>query len=412
MSKAVLLKCSGNEEIQIKVEQAISMLGGIRKYVKPGNRVLIKPNVLCAQNYTTGATTNPLLVKAVADLCLEAGAEKIIVGESSNWGIDSMAAMLACGYENIADGEKVILQDLKKQPFVEKKIKGLVLSEIFVPEVIEKADVVINCPVLKTHTMTKVTIGIKNLSVGISSDMDKQHRLHHIGIYPAITDEMEKHGSWLDCAIADINAHVKTTLTVVDGILGLHGMGAPLFGVPVHSKLILAGDDRVTVDAVGSRILGFDANEVYHIRNSYEYGMGEIELEKIEILGEPLENFKFQIHQSYHPSLENIPSNVKVIDGCGTCKACLSTAAYVMNRHREDIEKMGIPIYVYIGKNFKDKKMKPERAMHIYYGNCAGSHIYGGGFVPGCPPRSRRQFIQAIGALDIYRQDEGLDTDR
>ena len=73
---------------------------------------------------------------------------------------------------------------------------------------------------------------------------------------------------------------------------------------------------------------------------------------------------------------------------------------------------MGIPIYVYIGKNFKDKKMKPERAMHIYYGNCAGSHIYGGGFVPGCPPRSRRQFIQAIGALDIYRQDEGLDTDR
>lgn len=412
MSKVVLLKCAGDEEIYAAVKQAVSMLGGIEKYVKPGNKVLIKPNVLCAQDYTTGATTNPLLVKTIADLCLEAGAEQVIVGESSNWGIDSMAALLACDYGRIADGSRIILQDFKKHLFVKKKIKGLVLSEIFVPEAIEKADVVINCPVLKTHTMTKVTIGIKNFSVGISSDADKQCRLHRIGLYPPITEEAEKHGSWLDCAIADINSHVKTTLTVVDGILGLHGMGAPLYGVPVHSKLILAGDDRVAVDAVGSRILGFDAKEVHHIRNSYDYGMGEIELDRIEILGDSLDEFKFEIHQSYNPSLKNIPSNVHIVNGCKACQACLSTVTYVLSRHREDIEKMEIPIYVYVGKHFQDRKMKPERAMQVFYGNCAGSHIYGGGFVPGCPPRSRRQFIQAIGALDIYRQDEGLDTDR
>lgn len=74
--------------------------------------------------------------------------------------------------------------------------------------------------------------------------MDKQCKLHRIGVVPSISDEMEHHGSWLDCAIADINAHVKTTLTVVDGILGLHGMGAPLFGIPIQSNVIIAGDDR------------------------------------------------------------------------------------------------------------------------------------------------------------------------
>lgn len=412
MTQVALVKCSTNEEIQKRVEQVMNLLGGIDTYVKSGDRVLIKPNVLCAQNYSTGATTNPLIVKAMAELCLASGAKQVIVGESSNWGIDSMAAMLACGYNKIADGKRIILQDFKKHPFIKKKIDGLVLKSINIPQAIEEADVVINCPILKTHTMTKVTIGIKNFSVGISSDMDKQCKLHRIGMFPPVSDEIETHGSWLDCAIADINSHVKTTLTIVDGILGLHGMGAPLFGIPIHSKLILAGADRVAVDVVGSRLLGFDAQEVCHINNSYDYGMGEIDLDKIEILGEKLEDFHFEIQQSYNTSLKNIPSNVEVINGCKTCKACLSTVTYVLSRHRKDIEEMEIPIHVYVGKYFKDEKMKPERGMHIFYGNCAGSHIYGGGFVPGCPPRSRRQFIQAIGALDIYRQDEGLDTDR
>lgn len=412
MTQVALLKCTDKDEISEKIKQLAALLGGMERYVKPGDRVLIKPNVLCAQDASGGATTSPRLVKAAADLCLEAGAKQVTVGESSNWGIDSMASMRACGYDKIADGKRIVLQDFKKHPFITKQIDGLVLQSIHVPQAVEEADVIINCPVLKTHTMTKVTVGIKNFSVGISSDMDKQCKLHRIGMFPPISDELEKCGSWLDCAIADINSHVRTTLTIVDGILGLHGMGAPLFGRPIHAGLIFAGTDRVSVDAVGSRLLGFDAREVNHIRNSYDYGMGEIDLDKIEITGEKPENFPLDIQQSYNTSLENLPSNVRVINGCGTCKACLSTIHYVLNRHKEDIEKMDIPIHVYVGKYFEDRKLKPERGMHIFYGNCAGSHIYGGGFVPGCPPRSRRQFIQAIGALDIYRQDEGLDTDR
>jgi uncharacterized protein (DUF362 family) len=318
--------------------------------------------------------------------------------------------MLACGFGETAKNSGAILQDFKKEPFVRIDIDGLVLKKINIPKKLYEADVVINCPVLKAHTMTKVTIGIKNLSVGISHDMDKQCSLHRIGLYPPISDEMEIHGSWLDSSIADINSNVKTTLTVVDGILGLHGPGAPLFGNPINSNLIIAGADRVAVDSLGSEILGYNARDVHHILNSYEKGMGEIDLDKIDILGDDLEEFKFNIHQSFNTSLEGLPENTTVINGCKNCKACLSTVTYVLSRHKEDIEKIGTPIYVYVGKYFKDEKLKPERAMHIYYGNCAGSHLYGGGFVPGCPPRSRRQFIQAIGALDIYKQDEGLET--
>lgn len=411
MGKVALLKCKPNQ-IKEKVHKALDLLGGISEYVKKYDMVVIKPNVLCAQDHETGATTSPVLVKSVADMCLNAGAKKVIVAESSNWGIDSMEAMKECGYDKIADGEKIVLMDLKKGEFVKKDIDGLVLKSINIPKILCDADVVINCPVLKAHTMTKVTIGIKNLSVGISSDEDKQHSLHRIGLYPPLSDEMEKNGSWLDQAICDINSNTNTTLTVVDGIYGLHGKGAPLFGDKINTNLIMASDDRVSIDSVGSKILGHDAMEVHHIRNSYNRGMGEIDLDKIEVVGDKISDFKFDINQSYNTSLNGIPSNVTVINGCKNCKACLSTMTYVLSRHKDEIEKMNIPINVYVGKYFEDKKLPSDRRMHIYYGNCAGSHIYGGGFVPGCPPRSRRQFIQSIGALDIYKQDEGLDTDR
>lgn len=97
-------------------------MDGIGEYVKKGDKVLIKPNVLCAQDCKTGATTNPLIVKTMTELCLEAGAKQVIVGESSNWGIDSMESMKSCGFARIADGEKIILQDFKKHSFVKKEM--------------------------------------------------------------------------------------------------------------------------------------------------------------------------------------------------------------------------------------------------------------------------------------------------
>ena len=89
MTQVALLKCTDKDEISEKIKQLAALLGGMERYVKPGDRVLIKPNVLCAQDASGGATTSPRLVKAAADLCLEAGAKQVTVGESSNWGIDS-----------------------------------------------------------------------------------------------------------------------------------------------------------------------------------------------------------------------------------------------------------------------------------------------------------------------------------
>lgn len=410
MNKVAITKCSVNN-IEEKVRESINLIGGIESYIKENDVVLIKPNVLCAQNHETGATTSPVLVKELCKMCFEAGAKKVVVGESSNWGIDSMQSMLACGFGIVTDTGAELL-DLKKDEIVRVPTKtGIVRDYVHVPEITQTADKIINVPVFKTHTMTKVTLAIKNISVGISPDKDKQHSLHRIGVYPALKNEIEEMGSFLDCAMVDINSVVRNDLIVIDGIYGLHGKGAPLFGVQINSNILISGNNKVSVDAIGAQLLGYDPYEVKHIKTAYEKGLGEIDSSKFELLGEKVEDFNFDIQNSFNVDLKDIPPNFTIVNGCENCKACLSTVNYVSSRHKEEFSKLG-PVTIFVGKYFKDEKPKNERRKLIYYGNCAVSHIYGGGAVPGCPPRSRRQFMQALGVLDLYVADEGLKTDR
>jgi len=147
-------------------------------------------------------------------MCYEAGAKKVIIAESSNWGIDTFEAFKACGYFEIAEKTGAELLYLKKDEIIERKIDGYVLKKVRIPKTILEADTVINIPVLKTHSMTKVTLSLKNVTVGISTDEDKQKCLHRIGIFPALSDEMAKKGSFLDYSIVDINTISRSDLII------------------------------------------------------------------------------------------------------------------------------------------------------------------------------------------------------
>lgn len=410
-SKVAIVKRKNKEASKDLVIKAISLLGGIDEIVSPGITVLIKPNVLAAKDASTGATTSPDVVGAVAEICFEAGANKVIVAESSNWGIDTFSAFKACGYFEMAEKTGVELLDLKKDVIIEKDIEGYVLNKVRIPKSILDSDVVINIPVLKTHTMTKVTLSLKNVAVGISTDDDKQKCLHRIGIFNSLPSHMVTKGSFLDYSIADINMISRSDLVIVDGLVGLQGMGSPLLGEPANTNVIIAGFNRVSVDAVCSKIIGYDPSEINHIKLAAEKGLGEMDLSKIKICGEDFTNVILNFKKSFLPEINNQNKNIKIVYD-GKCQVCQSTLNYILMRHKEGLKNISVPMTIYIGKNIQVEKPKKEKHLYVYYGNCAGELIYGGCFVPGCPPRSRRQFFQAIGALDLYKEDEGLDTNR
>ena len=374
-----------------------------------GDRVVIKPNLLVPRLAATGATTDPEVVRAVVDMAFGAGADDLVIAESSNWGVDTDAVFEALGYTDIARDTGCRLLNIKDDELVEVEVPGLCMRTFLVSRTLREADYVINVPKMKTHRMTHVTLGLKNMGVGSHTD-DQKEVMHRIGNYPVLGDEVIAKGSGLDHNIVAINLAYRCDLTVVEGLVAQDGPGAPLTGHPVPAGLIVAGQDRVGVDAVASIVMGLDPGSIPHLTLANEAGLGEIDVQNLELVGVPLQELDllFEPGISLHPE-SFAPPGVDVVIG-QACYACLGDLAYFIERHADDLAALA-PVTIYVGKVGRIKP-EMERRRLVFYGNCAGEHLYGGGLVTGCPPRSRRQVFQALGALDLYTSDEGITLTR
>ena len=166
------------------------------------------------------------------------------------------------------------LINLSNEP-ISKKIKlyGLQNSyEVEIPELLFNYDILINLPVMKTHILTGVSLGIKNL-FGLLPCKNKS--LYHINIH--------------DLVFA-IYKRFQPDLTILDGIVGMEGMG-PIFGEPANAKMILAGDDVALLDAVAARIMGFDPYSIAYLNSALKNRFGSCRLPEIDVQGQRL-NFE------------------------------------------------------------------------------------------------------------------------
>ncbi len=153
--------------------------------------------------------------------------------------------------------------------YVKEKVKipipnGDALKSIEVPRLITDS-AIISAAKMKTHTATKVTLGMKNM-FGLLPDKLK-FKYHAMGISKVVVD---------------INTVLHPTLTVIDGFVAMEGRG-PTDGNPVNMNLIIAGKDPVATDATGARVMGIDPHEISHIRTAHQKGLGRID--DIEVLG-------------------------------------------------------------------------------------------------------------------------------
>ena len=248
---------------EILVKKAIDGLGGIKKFVKPGNIVVIKPNLAWARRPEQAANTNPEVISALIRLCKQAGAKRITVLDHS---CDSTEAAFAVNgvRDAVKAGARLVAAD-KKFMFKDIKIpKGKVLKADQCAREILDADVFINVPIAKVHGSTTITASMKNM-MGTNFDRQAWHQLD------------------LEQCIADYSTAVKPDLIVLDAIRILLTRGPKGPGQMKDVGQIIAGTDPVAIDAYAAKLLGKDPKQVSHIKYAAALGLGQIDLEKVTL---------------------------------------------------------------------------------------------------------------------------------
>jgi len=253
-------------EPEALVRQSLAALGGMARFVKPGADVIIKPNICVAYHtYEYAATTNPWVVSALVKLALEAGAGRVRVLDYPFGGSPEEAYARSGIQEQVlaAGGEMEIMSKFK---FLATDIpEGRDLRQADIYDDVLRADVLIDVPVAKHHSLARLTLGMKNL-LGVIWDRGAIHRD-------------------LGQRVADLTSRVRPTLTVIDAvrILTAHGpTGGNLDDVKKLDTLI-ASPDIVAADSYAATLFGMQPDDLAYIQAGAAMGLGRSDLANLKI---------------------------------------------------------------------------------------------------------------------------------
>lgn len=376
------------EDVRVQARRALDLLGGMGRFIKPGQKALMKPNLTGPASYEKGVTTNPFLLEALIELAWEAGASAVDVGDGTgSIHIGTFKVMERCGIHKVAEKTGAGMVDLNSGPTRRiPVISGRVLDEVKVNQACLEYDVIINIPVMKTHFITEVSLGMKNLKGCIPPS--EKRRFHDVGVNPAV---------------ADLNRVLKTSLTVVDGTIASEGLG-PKEGRPVGFGVVLAGENVLAADMVAAAIMGFDPEKVEHIKFAMADGVGPNKMGEIEILGEAVQGVK----RNFQRAVPSMPSSGQaVVHNYQACSGCMGCAAITISR----LEDMGFfaedprrKVEIVIGTKIPEGLSGKDL---IFMGNCAGNRGKGRKFIQGCAPSALDAahevlgYFQAAGSPDV-----------
>jgi uncharacterized protein (DUF362 family) len=263
---------SGNPVAATK--RALEVLGGISRFVKKGQRVVLKPNMSFTRTPEFGATTHPQVVVAVAQACMEAGAQQVLVLDHTlhraEICLERTGIREAC--KDIPGVHVLALQERKF--FREIKIpQGKVLERVEVMKEVLDSPVLINIPVAKSHSATGVSMGIKGL-MGLIWDREIFHSQVN-----------------MNQALADLATVIKPQLTILDATRALTSGGPGGPGELKKPNLIIAGIDPISVDAYGVSAVpwygqNFKGRQVEHLQIAHQRGLGKIDTDQLRIFRE------------------------------------------------------------------------------------------------------------------------------
>ncbi len=258
-------------QIYAAVKKGIELIGGLEKIVKPGNNVFVKINHLSPPSPAErGIVTHPIFVEAVLGVLKEIGAN-ITVGDDID--SDTRDGFQVSGIRQMCKRAGVRLVNLREAGFVETRCNGLFLNRVYLSTSTLDADVIINLPKLKTHSLTVFTGGVKNMYGAIPKGLRTRFHFEYT--------RSKDFGQML----VDIFSAIKPRLTIMDGIMAMEGEG-PASGSLRRLGVILTSQDTVALDAVATKIIGLEPMNVFTTRYSDERGLGVGNLRNIEVVGE------------------------------------------------------------------------------------------------------------------------------
>jgi uncharacterized protein (DUF362 family) len=253
-------------EPQVMVERALAAIGGMERFVPKGGWVIIKPNICNSYHgYEYASTTNPWVVAALVRLCLGAGAKKVQVMDSPFGGTAANAYVSSGIAEQVglAGGEMIDMPGFKfKEVAVKDPVK---LKSCFIYEDVFKADLVINVPIAKTHSLAKLTLGMKNM-MGLIQNREYFH-------------------SWMGERLTDLNRTIHPALTVVDAIRILTANGPTGGNLDDVKQLdtIIVSTDVVAADSYATGLFGLRPEDVGSIVEASKAGFGVSDLNNLRI---------------------------------------------------------------------------------------------------------------------------------
>ena len=267
------------------IEECVGLIGGFKKYIGDAKNILLKPNLLSPSRPELAVTTHPVFVESVIRLVKLSARPDAVITIADSPGVatshtekDLIKLYSQCGYLGIADIENVNLNlDDGHLPVSFKQGKLLKKFEVIKPVI--DADIIINLPKFKTHSLTRITGAVKNM-FGIIYGREKT-LLH--------TKFMDIN-KFCDMLL-DIYQFKIPVLNIMDGITGLEGEGPGASGKPRNTGIILASSSAMALDNVMARIMGFNAEDIPIILSAKERNLDGWDSNQIKILGGQIKDF-------------------------------------------------------------------------------------------------------------------------
>jgi len=266
-TRVAIVKCKNYERIEVNqaVKKAFDLLGGIDTFVKKGEKVLIKPNMLSARMPEDGVCTHLEVIRAVVKSVRGCGAVPCI-GDNPGGSISPAKVYEGSGLALLAKEEGVELKEAKAI----KVVNGIPIAEYFF-----ECDKIINLPKMKTHSLIGLTGAVKNM-YGAVAGLHKSE-LHKRFPSP---EEFVK-------VLVDTFETVRPSLVLMDGVVSMDQAG-PAAGRLRDTGLLIAGVDSVAIDSVFAELIGMKPLDILTTKEARKRKLGEADLENIEILGEDI----------------------------------------------------------------------------------------------------------------------------
>jgi len=247
---------------KVLVQKALASMGGMDRFVSRGDVVVVKPNIGWDRLPEQGANTNPEVVGTVVRMCIDAGAKKVKVFDRPC--DDPRRCYAQSGIESAVRSAGGEIYYVEERKFKEVKIGGEILKTWPMYMEVLEADKVINVPVAKHHSLTRVTLALKNWMGVMGGNRSLIHQK-------------------IDQSLADLTLLIKPSLTILDATRILLRNGPS--GGNVHDvkkmDVVVAGIDQVAVDSLGASFFGIKGEELGFLRIAEKMGKGTIDFRKL-----------------------------------------------------------------------------------------------------------------------------------